>query len=132
MDRNLPNSFSDYSLGVLQIGDAAQIKQQYPDFHLCKSAGAKNAQQKIRSLALIMENQQVAEVLEDSLSLHGERLEQGNERICLELRGQALETLSVVIRERNEEIGGDILPRLQNQHYYLIDGAEIKDCLSLM
>jgi hypothetical protein len=132
VDRNLPNSFSDYSPGVLEIGDAAQIKQQYPDFHLCKSAGAKLAQQKVRSLALIMENPQVAEILEDSLALHTDRLEQNSERTCLELRGQALEAASVVLREHGEDISGEILPKLGNQHYYLIDGAAIRDCLSLM
>jgi hypothetical protein len=132
VDRRLTNSFSDYSLGALEIGEAALIRQKYPDFHLCKSPGAKLAQQKIQNLALIMETPQVAEVVEDSIALHSERLQQGGERTCLELRGHALEPAGVILRESNEDISADILPKLRNMHYYLIDGAEIRDCLSLL
>jgi hypothetical protein len=132
IDRNLPNSLSDYSLGALEIGDAVQIQQQYPDFHLCKSPGAKIAQQKIRNLALITETQEVAELVEDAIELHSERLEQGNELTCIELRGQHMEPVSVMLREHGEDISKDILPKLSNMQYYLIDGAEIRDCLSVM
>ena len=132
VDRKLTNSFSDYSLGALEIGEAALIRQQYPDFHLCKSPGAKLAQDKIRTLTLIMENPQVADVVADSIELHNERLEQGSERTCLELHGQSLEPASVVLREKKRDISTEILPKIHNMQYYLIDGAKVKDCLSLM
>lgn len=131
-DRKLSNSFSDFSLGALEIGEAALIRQQYPDFHRCKSPGAKFAQQKIQNLALIMENPQVAEVVEESIDLHNERLQQGSERTCIELRGRSVEPAAVILRENNEDLSADILPKLRNMHYYLIDGAEIRDCLSLL
>jgi hypothetical protein len=132
VDRKLSNSFSDYSLGALQIGDAAQIRQKYPDFHLCKSPGAKLAQNKIRTLALIMENPQVAEVVETSIELHSERVRQGRERTCLALRGRALQPAAVTLRENDRDISSDILPKLGRLQYYLIDGAELRDCLSLL
>lgn len=132
IDRKLPNSFSDYSLGALAIADASLIQKKYPDFHQCKSLGAPLAQQKIRNMALIMENPQAAEVVEDSISLHSERLVQDGERTCIQLHGHQLEPASIQLREDGRDISNEILPKLRNVDYYLIDGAEIKPCLSLL
>ncbi len=132
IDRKLQNSFSDYSLGALEIGDAIMIQQEYPDFHLCKSAGASIAQQKVRNLALIMQNQQVSDVVEDSISLHSDRLAQGAERTCIELHGQHLEPTAVQLRENESDISKEIIPKLRHMSYYLIDDAAIRDCRSLM
>ena len=132
LDRTLTNSFSDYSLGALAIAEAALIRRQHPDFHLCKSPGAKLARQKMLNLALIMANPNVAEVVEDAIELHNEQLRQGSERTCIELHGQGLQPTSVLLRDQRADISEDILPKLKQTHYYLIDAAEIRDCRSLM
>jgi hypothetical protein len=132
IDRKLQNSFSDYSLGALEINDAILLQQKYPDFHLCKSPGATIAQQKVRNLALIMENQQAADTVEDSISLHSERLAEDGERTCIKLHGTHLEPRSVELLANGVDISKEIMPKLHNVSYYLIDSAEIRDCRSLL
>lgn len=132
LDRKLHNSFSDYSLGALEIGEASLIQRDYPDFHLCKSSGASLAQGKIRSLSLIAENQEIADILEDSIALHDERLTAGSERTCIELRGYQVEPTTILLKENSMDISQDIIPSLRNMDLYLIDGAEIRDCQTVI
>jgi hypothetical protein len=132
VDRKLRNSFSDYSMGALEIGEATLIQAKHPDFHLCRSPGATLAQSKIRNLTLVMENPQAAEIVEDSIELHNERLAEGGDRTCIELRGNRVEPVTVRLREDGTDISQDILPKLRNLTYYLIEGAEIRDCRTLL
>jgi hypothetical protein len=131
-DRKLRNSFSDFSMGALEIREATLIQQRYPDFHLCKSPGASVAQSKIRNLSLIMQNQQAADVVEDAIALHSQRLADGAERTCIELRGNQAEPVTVHLKEDGMDISDDIIPQLHKLDYYLIDSAEIRDCQSLL
>ncbi|MGD8910047.1 MAG: hypothetical protein PVI92_11950 [Chromatiales bacterium] len=132
LDKKLHNSISDYSFGALEIGEAAAIKRKYPDFHRCKSPGASIAQRKILNLSLIAENQQTADILEDAIALHDERLSGDNERVCVELRGYQVEPTTILLKENDMDISKDIIPSLRNMDFYLISGAEIRECHALM
>jgi hypothetical protein len=132
LDKRLQNSISDYSFGALEIDEATAIKRKYPDFHLCKSPGASIAQRKIQTLSLIAENQETADILEDTIALHDERLSEGGERVCVELRGYQVEPSSILLKENDMDISEDVIPSLRNMAFYLISGAEIRECQTIM
>jgi hypothetical protein len=132
LDKKLHNSISDYSLGALVIDEAAAIKRNYPDFYLCKSPGASIAHQKIQTLSLIAENKETADILEDTIALHDERLDEDGERVCVELRGYQVEPTSILLKENDMDISDDIIPSLRNKAFYLISGAEIRECQTIM
>jgi hypothetical protein len=132
LDKKLHNSISDYSFGALEINEAAAIKRNYPNFHLCKSPGATIAQRKIQTLSLIAENQEASDILEDTVALHDERLYEGGERVCVELRGYQVEPTTILLKENDMDISNDIIPSLRNMAFYLISGAEIRECQTIM
>jgi hypothetical protein len=132
LDKKLHNSISDYSFGALEINEAAAIKRNYPNFHLCKSPGATIAQRKIQTLSLIAENQEASDILEDTVALHDERLYEGGARVCVELRGYQVEPTTILLKENDMDISNDIIPSLRNMAFYLISGAEIRECQTIM
>jgi hypothetical protein len=132
LDKKLHNSISEYSFGALEIDEAAAIKRAYPDFHLCESPGAAIAQRKARSLSLIAKNKETANILEDTIALHDEQLKGNGERICVELRGYQVEPTTVQLKDNDMDISEDIIPSLRNMSFYLIDGAEIRDCQTMI
>lgn len=131
-DKRLQNSISDYSFGMLAIEEAAAIKRDHPDFHRCDSPGASIAKQKIRNLSLIAENEEAADILEETIALHDERLRENGERTCVELRGYKVEPSTILLKDNDMDISKDIIPSLRNISFYLINGAEIRDCQSII
>jgi hypothetical protein len=132
IDKRLQNSISDYSFGVLEIGEATAIKQKYPDFNQCKSPGAAIAQRKIRTISLIAEDKETAETLEETVALHDEHLSEDGDRVCVEIRGSRVELSTILLKENDMDISKDIIPSFRNSAFYLIDGAEIRDCEAMM
>jgi hypothetical protein len=132
LDKKLHNSISDYSFGALGIDEAAAIKRIHPDFHLCNSPGASIAQRKVQSLSLIAQNQQTADILEDTIALHDEQFSEGGERVCVELSGYQVEPSRILLKENDMDISDDIIPSLRNMAYYLINRAEIRECQTIM
>jgi hypothetical protein len=132
LDKKLHNSISEYSFGALEIDEAAAMKRAYPDFHRCKSPGAAIAKRKVRSLSLIAKNKKTADILEDTITLHDEQLRGNGERVCVELRGYQVEPTSILLKDNDMDISEDIIPSLRNMSFYLIDGAEIKDCQTVI
>lgn len=131
-DHKLRNSFSDFSLAALPIEMASSIAQQYPDFHMCKSPGASMAQGKIQTLSLIAKNNQVANVLEEVLSLHNESIYDDGERVCIELEGSSIEPEKMIHKDTNTDVSKDVIPSLSNLDYYFIESASIVECTSLL
>jgi hypothetical protein len=81
---------------------------------------------------LIAENQETVDILEDTIALHYERLSEGGERICVELRGYQVEPTTILLKENDMDISKDIIPSLRNMAFYLISGAEIRECQAIM
>ncbi len=132
LDRRLHNSFSDVSLAALGMEDASRIHDTYPDFHMCKSAGAPIAQKLTRTLYLNAGDQSIMGTLKQSLALHSDRLAGNGERTCIALEGDQIELSSVTHEQTTTDVSNDVIPRLRHMDFYLIDYAEIVDCGSLL
>jgi len=132
LDRKLHNSLSDFSLAGLGIEDASRIHQEYPDFHLCKSAGAPLAQGLTNTVSVLTETSSGFETVRQSLLLHHDRVANNGERTCIALQGDQLQLSSVIHKKSGTDVSQDIVPRMRGFHYYLVGRAEIVDCMSLL
>ena len=77
-------------LAGLELGDAKRIARRHPDFHLCKSPGAAEAQGLLKDVQMVADRRTVAK-LKSAFKDHEQRLGKDAERLCATLRGQWLE-----------------------------------------
>ncbi len=132
VDRKLTNSFSDISLAALGIEKASRISSRYPDFHRCKSPGAPIAQRMTRTLSLVTENDEAFDVLEESLIVHMDRIQNNGERTCISLQGSDISLASVKLKETGTDISADVVPTLRKMNFFLVEQAQLVDCRSLL
>lgn len=85
----------------LEIDTARRIAQRYPDFHLCKSPGAPEAQRLAKHVQVVADRRTLSK-LSEAAKLFEDHLGRGDQRICVTLRGEEL-TLEQL------ESGGQVL-----------------------
>jgi hypothetical protein len=128
IDRALPNSFTDTTVAGLDVEDARVLYRRYPDFHLCRSPGARVAQSRVQTLSLIARDRSVSDVIEQALALHMDRIEGGGERTCISLEGEDLALASVTLAQTGDDISHDVVPRFGHTDFYFAEYADIVDC----
>ena len=126
MELNHRDAISEISISGLPTNNARSIYAMYPDFHLCKSAGAPLAQEAIRELDIIPVNAKVLKKLKKVLDEHKKGLKQANGRVCVKLEGEIIKLTSAKVRKANEDITDQLPPQVKH-NYYLVESAEIID-----
>jgi hypothetical protein len=119
------NAVNEVTISGLSMVDARAIHHRYPDFTKCSSAGATLAQRAIVQLDIVPISADVRAKLVEVLDQHEESIEQGGDRVCVELRGSVLELTGA----REPESGTDIfnqLPRQLRHDYYLVESAKLQ------
>ena len=128
-EKNLVNPVS---LSVLEIADARDIYKKYPDFHMCKSAGAHLAQNKVRNLNLIPADQKSLKELRALIEEHEENFAAGRERICITLTGKTLSPDSKEVQGRDSTGDMRMIYAIPPGPYYLIQSAKRLECKKLL
>jgi hypothetical protein len=131
-NKQLKNAFFHVSLAGLPVTSARSIHRSYPDFHMCKSPGAKQAQQLTRDMNFVAADASAKGALIDVVDLHEKRIGSGGERTCVTVSGSELSLESVRGRQVEEDVTSDIRRTLGNSKYYLAESAEVADCQSLL
>jgi len=126
---------SDGWIAGIPVKVAARLKQRYPDFTRCDSAGAKEAESRIEDIKVVAGKSAHRSALKKIASEFTSRIEANGERLCVTVRGTWLALLS-------SEKGGErltyeqmkkIFPAqaLQGAHV-LPSGFELRDCKELI
>ena len=123
-ETNQKGAISKVGISGLSMDDARPIYAMYPDFHLCKSAGAPLAQKAIRQLDIVPANSKALRELKTTLA--GYKAKQRGEQVCVKLEGKVLKLTSAIVRGANEDILDRLPPQMRHE-YYLVESAEIVD-----
>jgi hypothetical protein len=126
------NSLSHAIIAGLPMRHARLIAASHPDFHLCKSPGAEQAQRLTENLSLVAADRAVRNALEEALGLYEDRLHGSGERTCIRLRGASLLLDSVRGRENGEDITAEVTPHFERSHFVLAERVKIEDCSALL
>lgn len=100
------DAFFKVSLVGIDIDTAKYLYARFPDFHMCKSAGAPIAQREARQLNIVPANNKVLKTLKKALSEHKKSLQDDNKRACVMIKGDVLHFKSAVVRENG--VGGQL------------------------
>jgi hypothetical protein len=126
------NSITHATAAGLPIRNARSIASSYPDFHMCKSPGAKQAQQHIQSLSFVAADRAALNALVEAVELFEERLGAGGERTCISVTGAPISLDSVVVVENGADLTRDVAPVLNQSKLVLAQSVQIQDCQSLL
>jgi len=126
------NSLTHVTAAGLPIRNARAIASVYPDFHMCKSPGAKQAMQHTQTLSFVAADRAALNTLIDALELFEERLGSGGERTCISVAGAPLALESVHVEENGADITREIAPMLEQSKLVLAQSVQIQDCRSLL
>ncbi len=126
------NSITHATAAGLPIRNARAIASVYPDFHMCKSPGAKQAMQHTQTLSFIAADRSALNTLADAVELFEERLGSGGERTCISVSGASLALQSVRVEENGADITRDVAPALDQSRLVLAQSVQIQDCQSLL
>ncbi len=128
----LRNSTTHATVAALEIEHARLISQSYPDFHMCKSPGAANAQRLIETVSFIGAGRSARKAVRKAVDLHDERVRSGGERTCLKVSGARLSVDSVKLRQNGEDITDELRGALEGTRLVLAEKAQIADCEALL
>jgi len=126
------NSITHATAAGLPIRNARSIASVYPDFHMCKSPGAKQAMQHTQTLGFVAADRAALDALVEALELFEERLGSGGERTCISVTGAPISLKSVVIVENGADITRDVAGAVNQSELVLARSVQIQDCQSLL
>jgi hypothetical protein len=126
------NSIVHATAAGLPIRNARSIASVYPDFHMCKSPGAKQAMQLTQNLSFVAADRAALNALVDAVDLFEKRLGAGGERTCIGVSGAPISLKSVHLVENDADITRDVAPALNEFKLILAQSVEIQDCQSLL
>ncbi len=126
------NSLTHAFLAGLPIDDARAIALDYPDFHLCKSAGAPRAQERTRGLNLVAADRAARRALEEAVDLYKSRLEGSGERTCIHVQGAPLTLESVHVQEGGADVTAEVTRAFANADLVLAERVALQDCAALL
>lgn len=119
-----PNAVSNVTLAGLHMKDVRRIAERYPDFYMCKSPGAPLAQKAVVDLDLVPADGKVRKTLDSALDQFESSLHSDGGRVCVSLRGEALDLKSAKIRDHDEEV----TETYRQTRFYLVTSASVVDC----
>jgi hypothetical protein len=126
------NSITHVTAAGLPIRNARSIASIYPDFHMCKSLGAKQAMQDTQNLSFVAADKAALSALVEALDLFEERLGSGGERTCISVTGAPISLKSVKVVEDGTDLTSDIASALNQTKLVLAQSVQIQDCQSLL
>jgi hypothetical protein len=126
------NSITHVTAAGLPIRNARSIASTYPDFHMCKSPGAKQAMQHTQTLSFVAADRAALNTLIDAVDLFEERLAAGGDRTCISVSGAPISLESVHIVQNGADITRDVAPSLNQTKLVLAQSVQIQDCQSLL
>ena len=129
-----PNQISHASFAGLPTYQARAIASQYPDFYMCKSPGAKPAQERTEAMSMVATNRGAVRALQQALELFDERLRAGGERTCVRVNGAALSLDSVHFDtgEQLEDVTAKFQQMASQSRFVLAESVELEDCQTLL
>jgi hypothetical protein len=130
--QNLTNRIDHVHLAGLPIRHARSIRSQYPDFHMCKSPGAKQAQSLTEDFSFVAATSSVKQTLMDVVDHHADNLRADGERTCVRVRGARLSLESIHLKENGMDITSDVRPTMASTRFFLAEEAELADCQVLL
>jgi hypothetical protein len=125
------NMMTHVTLSGLPVRHARSIAQSYPDFHMCKSPGARQAQQLTKTMNFVAADRQIQKTLSEALDLFNDRLTPDGERTCVTVSGERLKLESVHLKQNGMDVTSDVVPTIKMQ-VYLASDAEVADCKTLL
>ena len=128
----MKNSLTHATLAALPMSDARLIAQRYPDFHMCKSPGAKQAQRATKTMSVVGGGASARRNLIKVVDLHEQRIRSGGERTCVSLKGSPLELDSVRVKADGTDITGRVGPMYRRTSFFFADHVELADCKALL
>jgi len=126
------NSFTHAIIAGLPIREARLIASRYPDFHLCKSPGARDAQRLTEDVSFVAADRAARSALVKAVDLFEDRLGSGGERTCIRITGAPLELDSVHIRQNGEDITRQVARAYAKMDLALARRVQIEDCRALL
>ncbi len=128
------NSIMHATIAGLATQHARFIAARHPDFYMCKSPGAKPAQQLTETMALVAGDRAALSALDEAATLFHERVRAGGERTCIHLRGAPLVLESVRIEdgEVSQDISHEVVPKFVAMNFVLAESVELEDCKTLL
>lgn len=131
-DGEMKNSFGNVFVSGLAVRHAALIAQRYPDFYMCKSPGAAQAQRLVEDMAWIASDGSTRGTLRKALALYQKSLRSGGEQTCLAVSGERLMLGSVKHRDQGFDLTHEVGSGLRGTDFYLVTEAELAHCKSLL
>jgi hypothetical protein len=125
------NMMSHVTLSGLPVRHARSIAQSYPDFHRCKSPGARQAQQLTKTMNFVAADRQIQKTLSEALKLFNDRLTPDGERTCVTVSGERLKLATVHLKQNGMDVTSDVAPAFKMEAYLASD-AEVADCKTLL
>jgi hypothetical protein len=126
------NSVTHATAAGLPILNARAISAVHPDFHMCKSPGAKQAMAYTKTLSFVAADRAALNTLVDAVELFKERLRSGGERTCISVTGAPLALKSIVVVENGADITREVAGAINQAHLVLAQSVQIQDCQSLL
>jgi len=126
------NSITHVTAAGLPILNARAIAAVYPDFYLCKSPGAKQAQQHTQTLSFVAADRAALNALAEALDLFEQRLGAGGERTCISVTGAPISLESVTVEENGADLTREVAGAVRQTRLVLAQSVEIQDCQPLL
>ena len=126
------NQATHASFAGLPLRHAQAIASRHPDFYMCKSPGAAEAQCLTESVNVVAADRSALSELGDAIELFEERLAQGGERTCVHVQGSSLAVDSVRVKENGEDLTAQVAPLYARSKLILAERVEILDCKALL
>lgn len=126
------NSLNHAFLAGLPLHHARAIAASHPDFHLCKSPGASQAQKLTQDLNVVAADRAARNALEEAVELYEERLHGSGERTCVRVQGAPLSLDSVRLQEGGADVTEQVTPAFARARIVLAERVAIEDCATLL
>lgn len=124
---NHSDAFYKISLAGIELKTAKYLYARFPDFQMCKSAGAPLAQREVRQIDIVPADNKVFKILKKALAEHKKSLEPNDDRKAIVMiKGDLLQFKSAVIRDNGMDITRELPPQV-HKDYYLVTEAELLD-----
>jgi hypothetical protein len=118
------NAVANISLAGLSMRHAKPIHRRFPDFDRCASPGASLAKDKVTSLDMVPADGETLKVLASTLKEFEKNIQEGGDRVCVQLSGTKLNLTSAEIRE----VGENVTETMKMSDFYLVDSASRVEC----
>jgi hypothetical protein len=118
------NAIGKVGLSAIDVRRARPIHAKHPDFHKCKSPGARLAQNSVVQLDLVPANGKAFQKLKSAIAQFSRNLDSAGDRVCVNLQGESLKLQSVEVREEQQSL----TEQFGSRDYLLVTSVDTVDC----